>query len=123
MASNQNGEVGKRYLYGLILIPYLGWAAGTFIGAAASMFLPDFIRSALGIAIYGMFIAIIVPPAKKFRPVLKVILLAVALSCLFAWVPGLNQVSGGFVIIICAVAASAAGALLFPLKEARHASE
>lgn len=123
VASNQQGEVGKRYLYGLILIPYFGWALGTLVGAAASMFLPEFIRSALGIAIYGMFIAIIVPPAKKFRPVLKVILLAVALSCLFTWVPGLNQVSSGFVIIICAVAASAIGALLFPLKEADHASE
>lgn len=123
VASNQNGEVGRRYLYGLILIPYLGWASGTFVGAAASMFLPDFIRSALGIAIYGMFIAIIVPPAKKFRPVLRVVLLAVLLSCLFAWVPGLNQVSDGFVIIICAVVASAAGALFFPLKEALHASE
>ena len=70
-----------------------------------------------------MFIAIIVPPAKKFRPVLRVVLLAVLLSCLFAWVPGLNQVSDGFVIIICAVVASAAGALFFPLKEALHASE
>ena len=99
-------------------MPYIGWALGTFLGAAASGLLPLSVRSALGIAIYGMFIAIIVPPAKQFRPVLKVILCSVLLSCLFRYVPGLNLVSPGLVIILCAVAASALGARLFPVKEA-----
>ena len=68
-----------------------------------------------------MFLAIILPPAKHSRPIALVILMAVALSCLFFWVPGLNQVSDGFVIIICAVAASAIGALLFPIREEESA--
>ena len=70
------------------------------------------------IAIYGMFLAIIIPPAKKNHAILKVVLISVALSCAFKWLPVLNTVSSGFVIIICAVAASTLGALLFPIKEA-----
>lgn len=121
VASGQKGEVGKRYFFGLAVTPYLGWAAGTLLGAVASGLLPGFVQSALGIAIYGMFLAIILPPAKHSRPIALVILMAVALSCLFFWVPGLSEVSSGFVIIICAVAASALGALLFPIREEENA--
>lgn len=117
VASAQKGEVGKAYLYGLILLPYVGWAVGTFLGAAAGKILPDIITSALGIAIYGMFIAIIVPPAKSYRPVLRVLMIAIGLSCLFYWVPLLNRVSSGFVIIICALAAAALGAYFYPVRE------
>ncbi|MBC5787300.1 MULTISPECIES: AzlC family ABC transporter permease [Clostridiaceae] len=117
VASGQRGEVGKRYLYGLILTPYFGWAIGTLIGAAASTFLPEFIRSALGIAIYGMFLAIIIPPAKHFRPVLWIVLLSAGLSCAFRWLPVLNQVSPGFVIIICTILTAAIGAKFFPINE------
>lgn len=120
VASGQPGEIGRRYMYGLITVPYLGWAFGTFIGAAASTLLPAAVTSALGIAIYGMFIAIIIPPAKHSKPVLKVILLSVGISCLLRYTPGLNRLSGGFIIIICALAASAAGAALFPIREAEE---
>ena len=117
VASSQPGRVGKHYLYGLMLTPFLGWTLGTLLGAAAGTLLPAFVRSALGIAIYGMFLAIILPPAREKKPVRFVVLLAVALSLCFRYVPGLNRVSGGFVIIICAVLAAAAGAALFPAKE------
>jgi predicted branched-subunit amino acid permease len=102
VASSKDGEVGKRYLYGLTFVPYFGWAFRTLIGAAASSLLPAIVQSALGIAIYGMFLAIIIPPAKHFRPVLKVVLFSVLLSCIFRFTPGLKEISGGFVIIICA---------------------
>ena len=118
VASSQPGMVGRRYFHGLMLAPYLGWSLGTLLGAAAGTILPASVQSALGIAIYGMFLAIIIPPARKLRPVLKVILLSVALSCLFRWAPVLNRVSSGFVIIICAVAASAFGAYFFPVSPA-----
>lgn len=110
-------EVGKKYMCGLILTPYFGWALGTLIGAAASSLLPEIIRSALGIAIYGMFLAIIVPPMKHSRAVTAVIAIAVILSCLFKFVPFLSSVSGGFVIIICAVIAAAVGAVIKPVEE------
>lgn len=118
VASNQPGSVCKSYLYGLIVIPYLGWALGTFLGAAAGTLLPEELRMAMGIAIYGMFIAIIIPPAKASRSVRTAVILASILSCLMYYTPGLNRISSGFVIIICAVAASALCAWRFPVREA-----
>lgn len=120
VASTKEGRVGKRYMAGLITAPYLGWALGTLIGAAAGTLLPPAVQSALGIAIYGMFLAIIVPAAKKSFPIFVVLLTAVGLSCLFRWVPGLNRVSGGFVIIICSVLSAGMGAVLFPMKEEKQ---
>ena len=117
VASSQPGKVGKHYLYGLMMIPWIGWSLGTFLGAAAGTMLPLFIRTALGIAIYGMFLAIILPPARKSRPVRFVVLTAVALSLCFRYIPGLNTVSSGFVIIICGVSAAALGAWRFPAEE------
>ena len=117
VASSQPGKVGKYYLYGLMLMPWIGWSLGTFLGVAAGTLLPVFVRTALGIAIYGMFLAIILPPARESRPVRFVVLVAVALSLCFHYIPGLNSVSSGFVIIICGVLAAAAGAWLFPAEE------
>ena len=70
VTSGQRGEVGRRYLFGVMIAPYLGWSLGTLCGAVASGLLPDTVRSALSIAIYGMFIAIVAPAAAKSRPVL-----------------------------------------------------
>ena len=117
VSSSQPGKVGKHYLYGLMLAPWIGWSLGTFLGAAAGTLLPVFVRTALGIAIYGMFLAIILPPARKNGHVCFVVLVAVALSLCFHYIPGLNKVSSGFVIIICGVLAAAAGAWLFPTEE------
>ncbi len=110
-------NVSRNYMYGLILMPYLGWAFGTLLGVIAGAVLPTIVISALGIAIYGMFIAIVIPPAKKDKKVLFSVLFAIALSCAFRYVPFLSSVSAGFVIIICAVTASALFALICPLKE------
>lgn len=117
VASAQLGKVNHTYLYGLMSMPYLGWAMGTLMGAVAGQLLPTFVRTALGIAIYGMFLAIILPPARKEHPVRVVVVASVAMSLCFRYIPALSQVSSGFVIIICAVAASTLGALLFPVKE------
>ena len=116
VASGQREELGPRYFYGLILTPYLGWSCGTLIGAIAGDILPAAIVSALGIAIYGMFIAIVVPVAKKNLPTALCVLVAVALGCAFRFIPVLSAVSEGFVIIICAVTASALFAWLAPVK-------
>lgn len=123
VATGKPSKIGPRYMYGLITIPYAGWTAGTLLGAAASTILPASVCSALNIAIYGMFIAIIIPPAKHSKPVLKVILLSVAISCLFRYAPVLNRLSGGFVIIICAIVAAAAGAVLFPVRDAESCDD
>ena len=117
VASAKEGSVGRKYFLGLQLTPYLGWSAGTLLGAAAGNVLPAIVVSALGVAIYGMFIAIIIPPAKKHRPTALCVLAAVALSCAFRYIPALSAVPSGFVVIICAVAASVVFAILAPVKE------
>lgn len=117
VASIRDERVSPRYFGGLLTIPYLGWALGTALGALAGAFLPAMVQSALGIAIYGMFIAIIVPAAKQSFPVFLVTAIAVVLSCLFRFAPVLNQISGGFVIILCSVIAAGIGAMRYPKEE------
>lgn len=117
VAMAQGKKIGRKYFSGLSLIPYLGWSLGTLLGAAAGSLLPTVVTQALGIAIYAMFIAIIIPPAKRSAPIRLVIFIAVTVSCLFAFVPLLSKVSSGFSIIICAVAAAALGAVINPIKE------
>lgn len=114
---SQPTEVSKQYMAGLILVPYLGWAGGTLLGAVAGNILPNIVTTALGVAIYGMLIAIVVPPMRAHRPTALCVLFAVALSCVFRYVPYLSRVSAGFVIIICSVAASALFALLRPIPQ------
>lgn len=116
MASSQEGYVGKRYMLGLILPPVLCWTIGTFVGGAASNVLPVSIRDCMGIAIYGMFLAIIIPPARKFSSVRKVVILSALLSCSFAILQPILAISSGFVIILCTIIAAAAGAYLFPME-------
>ncbi len=102
------------YYMGLATLPYIGWSLGTAMGAFFGALLPTDIRLALSVAIYGMFIAIVVPEAKKDFSVLLVSLIAVALSCIIYFVPCLDFITSGFSIIICAVIASLIGALIFP---------
>lgn len=116
VAMQQRGTLTFSYMMGLIIISFAGWCGGTVLGALASSILPQMVRSALGIAIYAMFIAIIVPAAKASRPVTRVVFIAVAMSCIFAFVPGLNKLSSGWVIIICGVVSSLIGACFFPLS-------
>lgn len=117
VAISQKEKVGKQYMFGLITTPYLGWSIGTLLGAIFGNVLPEMVANALGIALYGMFIAIIVPPMKENKHILIVVAIAVILSCCFQWAPVLSQVSVGFVVIICAVVASAVGAILYPIEE------
>lgn len=117
VASAQSGAVSKWYLYGLILPPWLGWSAGTIIGALVGDVLPAIVTSSLGVAIYGMFIAIIVPEMKQSRPTAICVAIAIALSFLFWFVPVLNTIPSGFTIIICACAASAIMAVAAPVSQ------
>lgn len=116
VSSAQIHPVTPAYMYGLILISFLGWGMGTFLGAAAGEILPPMITEAMGIVLYGMFIAIIIPPSRKEKSILLVVVAAAAISILFRYV--FTQISGGFAVIISACIAAALGALLFPVKEA-----
>jgi predicted branched-subunit amino acid permease len=117
VASGKGTMLGRAYMFGLIIPPFLGWTLGTLLGAVCGNILPALIISALGIAIYAMFVAIVVPVMKKDMKTALAVVCAVALSCLFKYTPVLNKVPSGFVIIICAVAVSALFALLAPIPE------
>lgn len=121
VASAQPGRVTPWYMYGLILISFLGWSGGTLLGAAAGQFLPAAITDAMGIVLYGMFLAIIIPPARKEKSVLTAVVIAALFSILFNYL--LTAVSPGFAVIISAIAASAAAALLFPINEEEEEQE
>ena len=117
LAMARTEKLTVPFLLGLGTLPFVGWTCGTLLGALAGSVLPMSIRTALGVMLYGMFIAIVVPPARKEHPVLMVVLGALILSSLFAWIPALQTVSPGIAIVICTVAAAALGAAIFPREE------
>lgn len=112
----KNQILGKKYLLSLIVFPFVGWSLGTLLGALAGDILPPVVTVALGVGLYAMFIAILVPVMKHERPILICVLLSVALSCLFKFAPVLNSISEGFVIIICALTVGVIMAILFPIE-------
>lgn len=113
VASAQAEPLSPSYMYGLILTPFIGWSTGTLLGAIAGDIMPAAVTAALSLMLYGMFIAIILPPARKNKKVMFVVLLSAAISVVFRYL--LPMVSGGFAIIISALIASVAAALFFPL--------
>lgn len=117
VASSQKGTVSKWYMYGLMVTPWLGWSGGTLLGAVAGNVLPTIVTSSLGIAIYGMFIAIVIPEGKKSRSTAVCVIIAVVMSCLFYYLPVLSSIPTGFTIIVCAVAASAIMAAVAPIEQ------
>ena len=105
------------FFLGAGVVASLGWTTGTAMGAIAGSLLPESVRMALGVLLYGMFIAIVVPQAKDSKPILVSVILALIFSCLFAWVPGLKEISAGLAIVICTVLAASLCAVLFPVDD------
>lgn len=117
VAIGNDEDISKEYFGGLMILPIIGWSAGTVCGAVLGNIMPMIITNALGIALYGMFIAVVVPKARQNIHVLITAALAVGISSLIYYTPLFSGVSTGFAIIISAAAASAAGAVFFPVKE------
>lgn len=116
VSMQHKGELSTPYMAGLIITPILGWTGGTLAGGAATSVMPEALSSALGIALYGMFIAVIVPPAREERSVLFTVILAILASLAFAYLPVLRNLGSGWSIIIITIAVSAVAAWLFPRK-------
>ena len=116
VATSQKGEIGTKYMCALALLPIIGWTSGTLLGGVAGNILPTPVTAALGLAIYCMFTAIVVPVAKKEKATAICVLFSIALSCAFKYIPLLSKVPSGFTVIICAVAASAVFAIIAPIK-------
>ena len=112
VAMSRERSLTFMYMAGLQILPIFGWTAGTAIGAIAGNLLPAALTAALGIALYGMFIAVVVPVARRSRPVLLSALIAIAISCVLY----VLKVSAGISIIVSTVAASALMAFLRPIE-------
>ena len=118
VATGRPGTVGRRYMYGLILTPVIGWTLGTALGAIAGNILPSIVTTALGVAIYAMFVAIVTPAVMTSKSNAMLVILSAVLSSLFYYVPFLKEnIQSGFVIIICAARASTVLALVAPVPD------
>ncbi len=117
VAIGQKDEISRAYFAGLAIIPIIGWTSGTIAGAILGSIMPLIITNALGVALYGMFIAVVVPKARDNFHVLAVVAIAIAISVALYYIPVFSNISAGFAIIICTVIAAAAGAILFPVDD------
>ena len=121
VSSAHKGLITPPYMYGMIITAASGWALGTLLGAVAGEALPASVTNALGILLYGMFIAIVVPVARKERHILIVVVIAICCSVIFRYL--IPSVTGGFAVIFSSLIAAVAGAILFPLPEAEEETE
>lgn len=117
VASAEQGQLSARFLYGLIAIPVLCWTFGTAMGALASQIMPAALSQAMELGLYAMFIAIIIPPARKSRAVALVIILAIVIECILYTTPVLKQISVGFQVILATVLAASIGAIVHPVRQ------
>ncbi|HAJ96563.1 MAG TPA: branched-chain amino acid ABC transporter permease [Ruminococcus sp.] len=115
VCAGQESPLKPLYMYGMIFIATLGWVMGTFLGAYAGELLPASVTSALGIVLYGMFLAIIIPPARKERSILFVVAVSAILSIFCKYI--FPSLSGGFTVIICAVISAILAATFFPRED------
>lgn len=111
------GELNPFYNYGAMTVAIPGWALGTFFGVVMGNILPPSVVSALSVGLYGMFLAIIIPPARKNKVIAGLVIISMALSLIFAKLPLLSGISEGMRVIVITVALSLAAAVLFPVEE------
>ena len=110
------GCLNPFYTYGAITLAAPAWAMGTALGIVAGNLLPLRAVSALSVALYGMFLAIIIPPARKNKVVAALVALSFALSFACNYLPGIASLSDGTRTILLTVLISCGAALLFPVK-------
>ena len=113
----QRNGLSPYYTYGIIAAALPCWAMGTFLGTLSGSILPASVMSAMNVALYCMFIAIVLPPAKENKIVGFLVIISMAASTLFTYLPGLKQLSSGTMIITLTVVISLAAAVLFPIEE------
>ena len=121
IAIGRKGKLEPAYSYGAMAVAIPGWTIGTALGVIMGNVLPDSIVSALSLALYGMFIAIVVPKAKEDRHVAAICAAAVVISSICAYAPVIKDISGGSRIIILTVIISLAAALIWPVEDTQEA--
>jgi predicted branched-subunit amino acid permease len=117
LAATEDKEISFQFMIGLITSPFLGWGLGTTIGALSCSVLSESVQSSMGIALYAMFIALIVPATKKSKAALVVVITAIIINCFLTWLPIINAISPGWRVIISTIVGSTIGAILFPKED------
>lgn len=110
-------KLNPFFTYGMMAVASPGWVIGTFIGAAAGGVLPAVVTGAMSIALYAMFLSVVIPQSKKDGIIAGVVGVSMAVSGAFSLIPVLKEMSSGSKIILLTVIISAVAALLFPVKE------
>lgn len=119
---SQPGMLNPFYAYGTFAVAMPGWEIGTYLGTYMGNILSDDIVSALSVGLYGMFIAIIIPPAKQNQIIAGLIIVAMTLSLLFRVIPVLASISSGTSVLLLTILVSGAAAFLFPIKNEEEAN-
>lgn len=113
----KGGSLSPCYSYGLISVAAPGWVFGTFLGIVSGNILPARIISALSVSLYGMFIAVVIPPARENKVIAGIVVVSMMMSFVFTKMPFLSTISSGFRIIILTLLIAGIAAALFPVKE------
>ena len=122
VSMQRDHDLTTAYMAGLIMTPVIGWTGGTLVGAVATSFMPEVLSNALGIALYGMFIAVIVPPARDQKNVLFAVALAIGASVACKYLPVIQNLSSGWTIILITIVVCLIAAWLFPVEESEEKS-
>lgn len=112
-----DGFLRPVYTYGITMISVSGWCLGTVLGVVAGNILPALVTNALGVAMYGMFLAIIIPPAKENHFLGALVAVSMAASGLFSILPYLKAISSGFRVIILTILIAGIAAVIHPIEE------
>lgn len=111
------GRLHPAYMYGAVTVAAPGWVLGTLLGAVVGIILPARVMSALNVALYGMFLAVVIPPSRQSRIIAGVVLISMAASTAFSLLPVLKDISSGFQMIILTILVAGAAAYFFPVRE------
>ena len=112
-----DGFLRPVYTYGITVISVSGWCLGTVLGVVAGNILPALVTNALGVAMYGMFLAIIIPPAKENHFLGALVAVSMAASGLFSILPYLRAISSGFRVIILTILIAGIAEVSHPMEE------
>ena len=116
LSSMAEGYLDPRYSYGITLISAIGWASGTSLGIVVGNILPGWAVNALGVSLYGMFLAVIIPPSRQSRFIAGLVVVSMLCSLLFTVLPVLGDISAGFRIIILTLLLASAAAVIHPVE-------
>lgn len=122
LASLQPGILKFRFMLGFILVPIIGWSGGAFFGETLTQILPEALSAAMGIALYGMFLAIIVPGSSKSRSIFEVVMISAMVSMILFYIPLFDGLSSGFKLICATLFGAVYGAYRYPVDKEEEES-